>query len=166
MWWTWPRAISAAMRLCRRSTRARRPSIWAPAWATACWTWSTPSMEATGVNVPYVIGSAPRRATSPPAMRDPHQGRDAAALEGRKDRGRYVPRQLALAEKQPQRLSGRLIGYGPPCLRVVGFWLAVPLCGVLDPRYCAPFFGTQKGQSAETQTVLFICHFMPFSLVR
>ena len=74
----------------------------------------------------------------------PVQGQGTAALDGGKDLGRHVPRQLALAEKQPQRLSGRLIGYGPPCLRVVGFGLAVSLCGVLDPRYCAPFSEHKK----------------------
>lgn len=59
------------------------------------------------VPVPYVIGPAPRRRCGCLLCR-PDEGEGAARLDGNQDAGRHVPRLVALAESEPERLSGQM----------------------------------------------------------
>ena len=143
---------------------AARSSIWAPAWATVCWTWSRLSKRPTALRFPIALLPA-ARAISPLAM--PTRPRPRNCCTGRRKRPWKTCAATAGAGRKttptaigtPDRLRPTPLACRG--LRACGTAVRCP-----RPSVLRTLFGTQKGRSAETQTVLFICHFMPFSLVR
>ena len=104
MWWTWPRGMWPRCAFAAEHTGCEIINLGTGVGYSVLDIVHTFS-RVNHVDVPYVIAAPPGRGHRRLLCR-PLQGQASAALAGGKDPRGYVPGQLALADSEPQRLSG------------------------------------------------------------